>query len=47
MAAADHIVESAVSDVAARDMKAAAKEAQDAEPATEATEVIEGEAAKA
>ena len=44
MAAADHIVESAVSDVAARDMKAAAKEAQDSEPAAE---VIDGEAAKA
>ncbi len=35
LAAADHIVESAVSDVAARDMKAAAKEAQETEPAAE------------
>lgn len=37
LAAADHIVESAVSDVAARDMKAAAKEAQEteSEPAAE------------
>jgi len=40
LVAADAIVESAVSDVAARDMKAAAKEAQEAEKA-------EGEAAKA
>ncbi len=44
LAAADHIVESAVSDVAARDMKAAAKEAQETEPAAEGAE---GEVAKA
>ena len=39
LAAADHIVESAVSDAAARDMKAAAKEAQETEsaPAAEPT----------
>jgi len=33
LAAADHIVESAVNDVEARDIKAAAKEAQESEPA--------------
>ena len=36
LAAADHIVESAVDDVAARDIKAAAKDAQETEPAAEA-----------
>ena len=35
LAAADNIVEAAVSDVAARDMKTAAKEAQEAQPAAE------------
>ena len=43
LAAADHIVESAVNDVEARDIKAAAKEAQDAEP----DETSEAEVAKA
>jgi len=43
LAAADHIVESAVNDVEARDIKAAAKEAQDAEP----DETAEAEVAKA
>jgi len=37
LAAADHIVESAVNDVEARDIKAAAKEAQESEPAEATT----------
>ena len=42
LAAADHIVEAAVNDVAAKDIKAAAKEAQAAEPAgaADATEAV-------